>query len=108
MLVKSNIANPKQMIQVDKEVERQKVDIERSKSIIEREMLPRIVDQDKDTSSSISMYDTDPDDEGTEFISSQTPSIVIKSTPPPMNDEEINNSPITKKFLLRDIVVLTQ
>jgi hypothetical protein len=71
--------------------------LKRSKEITKWKMLPRIDDHDKDTSSSISMYDIDSNDEGTEFISSQTPSIVIKSTPPPMNDEEINISPITEK-----------
>ena len=50
VLVKSKIPTPEQMIQVDKEAERQKAYIETSKSIIERKMLPRIDDQDKDTS----------------------------------------------------------
>ena len=87
------------MIKVDKEAEIQKVDNERSKSIIEQKMLPRIDDQDKDiSSSSLSMYGIDSDDEGIEFVSIQTPSIIIKITPPPMNDEEINNSPITEKI----------
>ena len=57
-------------------------------------MLPRIDDQDKDISSSfVYMYDLDSDDEGIEFVSSRTPFIVRQITPPPMNDEEINNSP---------------
>ena len=60
------------MIQVDKEDERKKDDIERSKAITEWKMLPRIDDQDKNTSSSsISMYDIDCDDEGTKFVSIQ-------------------------------------
>jgi hypothetical protein len=99
VLVKYKIPTPEQMIQVDKEVERQKVDIERSKAITKRKMLPRINDQDKDTSSSsVSMYDIDFDDEGTEFVSSQTPSIVRQITPLRINDEEINSSPITEKI----------
>ena len=62
-------------------------------------MLPRIDDHDQDTpSSSISMYNLNFDDEGTEFVSNQTPSIVTKITLPPMNEEEINNSPITEKI----------
>lgn len=44
VLVKSKIPTPKQMIQVDKEVEIKEFDIERSKSITEWKMLPRIDD----------------------------------------------------------------
>ena len=70
VLVKSKIPTPEQMIQIDKEVERQKVGIERCKSIIERKMLPRIDDHDQATSSSsISLYNLDSDDEGIEFVS---------------------------------------
>ena len=87
------------MIQIDKEVERKNDDIERSKSIIERKMIPRIDDHYQDTSSSsISMYNLDYDDEGTEFVSIRTPSVVRQITPPPMNEEEINNSPVTEKI----------
>ena len=63
MLVKSNIPTLEQIIQIDKEDEK-KDDIERSKAIIEQKMLPRIDDHDQDTSSSsISMYNLDFDDE---------------------------------------------
>jgi hypothetical protein len=44
------------------------------------------------------MYDIDFDDEGTTFVSSQTPSIIRQISPPVMNDEKINNSPITEKI----------
>ena len=43
------------------------------------------------------MYDIDYDDEGA-FVSSHTPFIVRQITLPPMNDEEINNSPIIDKI----------
>ena len=62
-------------------------------------MLPRNDDQDKDTSSSsVSMYDIDSDDEGTKFVLGRNPFIVRQITPPPMNDEEIKNSPIIEKI----------
>ena len=43
------------------------------------------------------MYAIDFDDEGTEFVSRRTPFIVRQITSPPMNDEEINNSPIIEE-----------
>jgi hypothetical protein len=61
-------------------------------------MLLRIDDQDKDTYSSIYMYGIDYNDEGIVFVSSWTPSIIRKITPPLINDEEINSSPITEKI----------
>ena len=51
VLVKYKIPTPEHMIQVDKEVERQKDDIEINNTIFERKMLPRINDHDEDTSS---------------------------------------------------------
>ena len=98
VLVKPKIPTPKLMIQVDKEFERQKLDIERSKAITKWKMLLRIDDQDKDTSSSVSMYDIDSNDEGSKFVSSRTPSIVRQITPPLVNDKEIKILPITKKI----------
>ena len=44
------------------------------------------------------MYDIYSNDQGTQFVSSQNPSIVRQITPPPMNYEEINNMPITEKI----------
>ena len=62
-------------------------------------MLPRIDDHDQDaSSSSISMYNLDSNDEGTKFVSIQTPSGVRQITPPPMNEEEINSSLVTNKI----------
>ena len=86
------------MIQVDTEAKRQKANIERSKSITEWKILPRIDVEDKFTYSSMSIYGIDFDDEGIEYVSCQTSSTVRKITPPPMNDEEINNLLITDKI----------
>lgn len=44
------------------------------------------------------MYGIDYNDEGIVFVSSWTPSIIRKITPPLINDEEINSSPITEKI----------
>ena len=44
------------------------------------------------------MYAIDSDDEDIVFVSRQTPSIVRKINPPPMNEEEINISSVTDKI----------
>ena len=44
------------------------------------------------------MYSLDSSQEGLEFLSSHTPTIVRHDTPLLMHEEEIDNSPITKKF----------
>ena len=60
--------------------------------------LPRVEECEEElSSSSISMYNLDFGEEGSEFLSSHTPTIVKHNTPLLMQEEEVYNSPITKK-----------
>ena len=52
VLLKSKILTPNQMIQIDKEDERQKSKIERNKVSMDWNILPRAKDYEKDSSSS--------------------------------------------------------
>ena len=44
------------------------------------------------------MYSLESGEEGSNILSSQMPIIVRHNTPLPMDEEEIDNSPITKEF----------
>ena len=86
------------MIQVDKESERQRENIDKNKATIEWNILPRVKDCEEElSSSSISMYSLDSGEEGSNFLSSHTPTIVRHNTPLLMDEEEVDSSPITKK-----------
>lgn len=64
-LVKSNIPTPKQMMQVDNDVERQRTNIEKDKVTIEQNILPRVEGREENLSSScMSMYILDSGEEG--------------------------------------------
>ena len=63
--MKSKILTLEQMMQFDKEVERQRDKIEKNKVTIERKILPSVEDCEEDfSSSSISMYSLDSGEEG--------------------------------------------
>ena len=67
--MKSKILTLEQMIQVDKEVERQRANIEKNKVTIERNILPRVEDCEENlSSSSMSMYSLDYDEDGSKFL----------------------------------------
>ena len=86
------------MMQVDKEVERLRAKGEKNKATIEHEILQRVKYYERElSSSSISMYSLDSGEEGSEFLSSHTPTVVRHDTPLPMHEEEIDSSPISKK-----------
>ena len=58
------------MIQIDKEAERQKDNIERNKVAIEKKILPTFKESEEDSSSSsMSMYNLDFDGEDSKFLS---------------------------------------
>ena len=64
MLLKSKILTLDQMIQIDKEDERQKYKVEKNKATMERKILPRVEDcEEGSSSSSISMYNLDSGEE---------------------------------------------
>lgn len=82
MLLKSNIPTLAQMIQIEKEVERQKSKMERNKDAMEWKILPRVEDYEGDSSSSsMSMYNFDSNGEDSEFLSNQTPIVVLHNAP---------------------------
>ena len=82
------------MRQVDKEIERQRANIQKNKATIEQQILPRAEDCERDlSSSSISMYSLDSSEQGSNFLSIHTPTIVRHNTPLLMHEEEIKSSP---------------
>ena len=82
--MKSKILTPEQMMQVDKEAERQRAKIEKNKATIERKILPRVKDYEEElSSSSISMSSLDSSEDGSDFLSSHTPTVVRYNTPLP-------------------------
>lgn len=98
MFLKSKISTPKKIIQVDKEVERQKSKIEKNKVATKWKILPRVEDCEEDSSySSMSMYSLDSGEEGSYFLSNRTPTVVIHNSPLPMHVEEVHSSPLTEK-----------
>ena len=87
MLIKSKIPTPEKMVQIDREDERKKGEIKKKKSII---------DWNTDaSSSSISMYNIDFENEDTTFSSSWTLSLRREITPPPEQGEEMYSSQAT-------------
>ena len=69
VLLKSKIPTPEQMIQVDKESERQKSKVEKKKASIEQNILPMDKDCERElSSSSISMYNLNYSEEGSYFF----------------------------------------
>ena len=95
------------MTQIDKEVERQKSNIEENKDTIEKNILPRAEDYDEDSSCSyMSMYRLDSSEEGSKSLSNWTPTVVVHNASLPMHVEEVHSSPITKKVMyeLRSVV----
>ena len=76
------------MIQTDKEDERQMSKIEKIKVNTERKVLPGVEDCENNSSSlSMSIYNLDSGEEGSEFLSNQTPTIVLHNTPLSMHVE---------------------
>ena len=66
VLLKSKILTLDQMIQIDKEVERQKFKIQKKKATTKQKTLPRVEDYEEDSSSSsMLMYSLDSDGEDT-------------------------------------------
>jgi hypothetical protein len=100
VLLKSNIPTPDQMVQIDKEVERQKSELEKSKSSLEWSKPIRIEACEEDSSSaSMPMYKFDSDREDSNGPSNQSPTIVIHDAPLPMHLKEVHSSPIMEKVL---------
>ena len=98
VLFKSKILTLDQMIQIDKESERQKSKIEKNKDATEQNIPPRVEDYEEgSSSSSMPMYNLDYDGEDSEFPSNQSPTIVLHDAPLLMHMEEVHNSPITEK-----------
>ena len=78
MLLKSKIPTPNQMVQIDKEAERQKSKLEKRKSTMEQRNPIRIEDCEESLSSSLmSMHGLDSDEEDSDVPSNQSPTIVI-------------------------------
>ena len=96
--MKSKIPTPEHMMQVDKEAEKQRANIEKDKVTIEQNILPRVEDcEDNLSSSSMSMYSLDLGEEGSNFPSNRNPNVVIHNAQLSMHVEGVYNSPITKK-----------
>ena len=96
--MKSKIPTPNQMVQIDKEDERQKSKLEKIKATIERRNPIRIKDcEEGSSSSSMSMYIIDSDGEDLDVPSHQSPTIIILDAPLPMHLEEVHSSPIMEK-----------
>ena len=94
--MKSKIPTSDQMIQIDKEAERQKYNIEKNKVAIEWKILPRVEDyEDDSSSSSMSMYNLDSSEKDSEFLSNWTPIVVLHNAPLLIHMEEVHSSPIT-------------
>ena len=88
------------MIQIDKEVERQNSKLEKNKVAIEWRNPIRIDGCEEDSSSSsMSIYILNSDEEGSYGLSNQSPTIVIHDAPLPLHMEEVHSSPITEKVL---------
>ena len=92
VLIKSKIPTPQQIDKIDKEVERKKDESEKNKAINEWHT--------NASSSSISLYYIDFENEDIACASSRTPSPIRKITPPLEQGEEIDSSHATIKSLL--------
>jgi hypothetical protein len=98
VLLKSNIPTLDQMIQIDKEGERQKPKMEKNKAATKRKILPKVkYYEEGSSSSSMSMCILDSDREDSYVTSNQSPTIDFHDAPLPMHMEEVYSSPITKK-----------
>jgi hypothetical protein len=86
------------MIQIDKEVERQKFKMEKNKATMEQKIHLRVkVCEEGSSSSSMSMYTLDSDGKDSYVPSNQSPTIVLHYDPLPMHMKEVHSSPITEK-----------
>ena len=96
----SKIPTPDQMIQIDKEVGIQKTKAKKRKVAIERRNLIELKDvEEESSSSSMSMYNLDPNKQDSYVSSHQSPTIILHDPPLPMHLEEVHSSPITEKIL---------
>lgn len=93
------------MIQIDKEVKRQKSKLEKNKALMVKRTPIRVEDFEKKSSSSLmSMYNLDSDREDSYDASNQSPTIVIHDAPLQMHIEEVHIYPSIKKFHWRGIL----
>lgn len=100
MLLKSKIPTLDQMVQIDKEAERQKSKLEKKKVTMKQRNPIRIKDcEEGPSSSSMSMYNLDSNGEASNGPSNQSPTIVIHDASLPLHMEEVHSSPITKNVL---------
>lgn len=81
ILVKCKILTLEQMMQIDKEIERKNVINGKRKYIIEHDSIP--------STSSISLYNIDFDNENSNYASSQTPSLIKEAFSPHEQGEEM-------------------
>ena len=94
-------------MQIDKEDKRQRANFEKNKAIVEQKILPRVEDYERElSSSSISMYTLEFGEQGSKFLSNQTPTIAINNDPHLTHEEEIGSSPITKKVMSKRHLVV--
>jgi hypothetical protein len=84
------------MTKVYKEAEIQKSIAEKSRVTIERKNIIRIEDE---SSSSLSMYSLDSNNEYSKVPSHRSPTFILQDAPLPMHSEEVHNSPVTEKVL---------
>ena len=98
VLLKSNIPNLDQMVQIDKEAKRKKSKLEKSKSTMEKRNPIRIKDcEEGSSSSSMLMYNLDSDGEDIDVPSKQSPTIILHDAPLPIHMEEVHSSSIMEK-----------
>ena len=105
VLVKSRIPTPEKMVQTNREAKRKRAEIEKNKAITE-------CNTDA-SSSSLSLYNIDSNNEDTTCASNRTPSLIREISLPPNYSEEMDISHATiksssKKHCLNNSVVLEQ
>lgn len=87
VLVKYRIPTPEKMVQTDREAKKKRTMIEKNKDIIEWNT--------DASSSSVSLYNIDSDNEGTRCASSRTPSLIREIIRPSKHGEEMDSSHAT-------------
>ena len=98
VLLISKILTLDQMIQIDKESDRQKSNMDKNKASMEWNIPPRAEDcEEGSSSSSMSMYNHYSNGEDSDCPSNRSPTIVLHDAPLPMHMEEVHSSPIMEK-----------
>ena len=99
VLVKSQILTPHQMNKVDKEEKIKKAIVEKRRVTIEWKNIIKIKDIEESlSSSSMSMYSLDLDNEDSEVPSHRSPTLILQEAPIPMHLEEVHSSLVTEKI----------